>query len=515
MRLVRTSAILTVVVLAALLLMSAVPAQSAPAADGSLADPGFEAFTKSNVEPGWNGVPNGWTPWWNQVGDGGCPSEPSTNYFKPNIEQEMHGTHVHGGSSSARVWVGYHVDDAGLYQQVSATAGTTYQFSAWAFLWSTSNPVVDSPSDGDTMTFQVGLSPSGGTDPGSATWSGGENTMDHFAQQSVSAVATSGTITVFVRTTSQYCVARNDAFFDDAALVATATGPAPAAPGAKPTPVPSGDWGVTNGTIVTSTPAADGSITHTVGPGQTCIGIALAYNVDYDTFLKLNSLSNATCKFIYVGQKLVIKPAGSSGTSGSGAASTPAGNKATQTAAAAAAAQATDAATDEATQVAAASQTGTVCVLGYDDKNNNGLREPTEPNLAGMTFTVTGPSGPVANHTTDTSPEPYCFTQLAAGNYTIQWTGDGLTPSAGQSASWQVTVSAGSSASHNFGAVSGDSASSGTPGSTGSTAATGSTSPSSGPPTWLIALIGAFGVILFMGGLGVAGYFLLLRRTNI
>src|SRR5215470_5164426 len=129
MRLVRTSAILTTVVTAALLLMSAFPAQGAPSADGSLQDPSFEAFKKSNVEPGWNGVAEGWTPWFKEKGNGNCPDEPSTNYFKPNYEQEMHGTHVHGGQSSARMWQGFHVFDGGYYQTVAATPGTTYQFS--------------------------------------------------------------------------------------------------------------------------------------------------------------------------------------------------------------------------------------------------------------------------------------------------------------------------------------------------------------------------------------------------
>jgi hypothetical protein len=328
--------------------------------------------------------------------------------------------------------------------------------------------------------------------------------MDKFFQQTVSATATGDKITVFVRATSQYCVARNDAFFDDASLTATGTGPAPgatAAPGAKPTKVPSGNWGATAGSIVTVTPGPDGSIVHTVGPGQTCIGIATAYDVDYDTFLKLNNLTNATCRFISVGLKLTIKPAGAGGGGDTGGGS---GKKPTKTPAG----PSTEAATAEATsQVADVPQTGTVCVLGYEDKNGNGLREPTETNLAGMTFTVNGSNGqPVANYTTDGSPEPHCFAQLPAGSYTIKWEGEGLSPSAGQPQTWPVTVTAGSSASHTFGALTSGSSSPGT---------TKDPTPSTGLPTWAIALIGAFGVILFMGGLGVAGYFLLLRRTNI
>src|SRR5512140_958542 len=109
MRWVRTSAIIITVMMAALLLVSAPPVLGAPSSDGTLNNAGFEAFTKSTTEPDWNGVADGWTPWWNEAGEGHCPTEPSTNYFKPKLEQEMHGTHVHGGQSSARMYVSFHV----------------------------------------------------------------------------------------------------------------------------------------------------------------------------------------------------------------------------------------------------------------------------------------------------------------------------------------------------------------------------------------------------------------------
>jgi hypothetical protein len=400
--------------------------------------------------------------------------------------------------------------DAGYYQQVAATPGTTYQFSAWALLWEIDqmkDAVPDNPSDAQTIIFQVGIDPAGGTSYGAAHWSGGGNTTDKFFQQTVSAVATGGQISVWVRATSQYCVARNDAFIDDTSLAATATGPAPAPPGSTskpPTPKPSGDWGVTAGSIVTATPGPDGSLIHTVGPGQTCIGIATAYNIGLDVLEKQNNLTNATCKFISVGLKLIIKPAGSVAPGGAVTepATVAAGGAGT---AAPAATEQTGGAPTEAA-VANAQTTGTVCLLGYDDKNGNGIREPTETKLAGMTFTISAPTGPIANYTTDGVAEPHCFAQLQPGSYTVNWKGDGLTPSGDQN--WSVTVTAGSTGSHEFGAKSSTTAT-----ATGG----GSTSGPSGGglPTWAIALIGAFGVILFMGGLGVAGYFLLLRRTSV
>jgi LysM repeat protein len=505
MRLVRISATIITLATLAALLVSAPLAYGAPSADGQLQNPGFESgFTKSSVEPGWNGVPNGWTPWFHEKNEGHCDTEPSDAWFKPNFEEEMHPTHVHGGISSARMWVGYHVMDGGLYQTVAATAGSTYQFSAYANQWTTNDPIVDTPSDGNT-TFQVGIDPAGGTSPAGAKWSGGSSTMDTFVQESASAVATGASITVFLRSTSSYCVARNDVFFDDASLAATATGPAPTSasnPGKPPTPKPPSNWGVPAGSIVTATPQADGSIVHTVHSGESCDGIAVTYGVTRQDILKLNNLSS--CSIISVGQKLIIKPAGSVSPGGS---DTSGGTTGGDTADGGATQEATEAAT--APEVAAAQTTGTICVMGYDDKNGNGIREPAESKLAGMTFTVSAATGPVANYTTDGVAEPHCFAQLEPGSYTVKWDGGGLTPSGDQT--WSVNLTAGSTASREFGAMSGTDSATGGTGTKGAVDSGGST----GLPTWAIALIGAFGVILFMGGLGVAGYFLLLRRTNI
>jgi hypothetical protein len=249
-----------------------------------------------------------------------------------------------------------------------------------------------------------------------------------------------------------------------------------------------------------------------VGPGQSCIGIATAYNIALADLEKQNNLTNATCRFISVGMKLTIAPAGSaapgSAASPGGSTTQSAGTGAgTGTPGAGSTQQGTAAPT--AAAVANVQTTGTICVMGYDDKNGNGIREPAESKLAGMTFTVSTATGPVANYTTDGVAEPHCFAQLQAGSYTVKWEGAGLTATGDQN--WSVDLTAGSTASREFGAKSGGETTDST--KTGNTG-TGGT-PVTGLPTWAIALIGAFGVILFMGGLGVAGYFLLLRRTSV
>jgi hypothetical protein len=81
-----------------------------------------------------------------------------------------------------------------------------------------------------------------------------------------------------------------------------------------------------------------------------------------------------------------------------------------------------------AAQAAPAAQQGTgqICVLAFDDQDGNGKREPDEPLLAGMSFTLADDAGVVKrSYKTDGVSEPYCFGSLAAGAYTVQARGAG------------------------------------------------------------------------------------------
>lgn len=79
-----------------------------------------------------------------------------------------------------------------------------------------------------------------------------------------------------------------------------AANPATAAPPAGTLPAPV-SW-------QTSTPAEDGSIIHVVRYGETLWSIAIAYGVTIDDIRRLNGLA-ADSTLIYVGQKLIIRPA--------------------------------------------------------------------------------------------------------------------------------------------------------------------------------------------------------------
>jgi hypothetical protein len=133
---------------------------------------------------------------------------------------EAHPTHVMGGTYSARAWQSYNTCEMGFYQQVSVTSGKIYLFTAHGFSWSTGNPVVDSPSQGN-MTMRIGIDPKGGTDPlsSSIAWSAANTTMDAFVELQVAATAKSSTITVVLRSVPDWGLARSDTFWDETSLL--------------------------------------------------------------------------------------------------------------------------------------------------------------------------------------------------------------------------------------------------------------------------------------------------------
>jgi len=76
--------------------------------------------------------------------------------------------------------------------------------------------------------------------------------------------------------------------------------------GGTPVPfIPPSTYRTPIATMVPNTPNADGSIIYIVQPGDTALGIALAYDISLDEFLALNGLSGKSV--IYPNQHIVIR----------------------------------------------------------------------------------------------------------------------------------------------------------------------------------------------------------------
>ncbi len=282
-----------------------------------LQDPGFEGPYVNRGRATLN-TPAAW-PIWLQDGPHGYDWQNRAD--KVTAFPHNNGPEVHSGGASLNLDGGYTTFTAAVYQQVNVQPNTNLTGSAWARLKTCDIPkgFDNCGSAVESGAFvRVGIDPNGGTDPNSPSivWSGNIMPHDTWLQATVSATSAGSVVTLFLYVTQQWPSDLNKVWFDDASLVVGgAGGSVPGQPGVPPTarPVP------TAFIAIVQPPRADGSIIHTVQPGDTLTGISTAYGVSIDTIMQLNQLRSS--RYIFIGEELLIKPAGSA-SSGSGASST-------------------------------------------------------------------------------------------------------------------------------------------------------------------------------------------------
>lgn len=465
------------------------PVLGAPAGqDNLLTNPGFEG-----------GSLDGWSTW-AVTADRGDTGERCETWQNPQVGAARG---ARSGSYAARFATTFASFNAGLIQQVSATPGTTYRFTIYAQAVSKAG---GSTSSDEFTNVWVGIDPTGGTDAsaGSITWSGAASPMDGYGALSVEATASGEQITVFTRSVPNWCMEVNEVYWDDASLTAVGSG----STGGDDT---GGDQPASSGGYVLATPDASGRIIHTVQAGDTLSGIAFRYGVSVDQIRQLNNL---TSDIVQLDSQLIITAGDEPvATSEPATESTAPPDEATE-AAEEGITPSPDSEPAEAAEVAeeptgepaeeAAGGVGTVCIMGYEDANANGIRDPEEGKVAGITFTLNLGGELLSRYTTDGVSEPYCFADLAAGSYMVGWTGNAFEPTTEQS--WNVEVEDGAIISHEFGVQAA--------GEMGEEAAEVENA-NGGLPPWAIALLGALGIIILLGGAGAAVYFFVIRRQEI
>jgi len=228
-----------------------------------------------------------------------------------------------------------------------------------------------------------------------------------------------------------------------------------------------------NAQVLYFTPTADasGAIYYIVKSSETCDGIALTNNIPVDTLRTLNGLTFDQCRFLQVGQKLLLGTVPT-------AVITP-GPSPTPT---------SILPTPEPVK-----GTGTICIFLYDDVNGNAMAEDEEvegTGLAGGQVSVSHQGGEYSNiATTLGNGEAVCFEDIPEGRYAISIAiPDGYNPTSNQNVT--VQLKAGDTSHINFSAQ-----------VSGQTRAQQEERAESGS-----VLIAVFGGLIILAGIGIGLY---------
>ncbi|MEJ2150767.1 MAG: LysM peptidoglycan-binding domain-containing protein [Chloroflexota bacterium] len=506
---------LTVPLLAAagLLALFGVAPQPAAAQSGNiLNNPSFEQpFELHQAADGGGFVAHGWEPWW--YNDAGAEFD-GPEFKQANIAVDPN--RVRSGEDAQQYFRPWARHQAGVYQQVPVASGSLLRFTVYGHAWSTFCKEKDDHLDCDPedsyhgevnpITMKIGIDPLGGTDPFSPNivWGEEKTVYDHYDLFSVDATSQAGQVTVFVYSMPLYAAPVVNVYWDDASLVVLQEGvaqeeeqqeaPPAAAPASNDTGSPS-----TVGSVERQPVSEDGVQRHTVRSGETLGGIAFAYGVLTQTLRDLNDLSTDT---VYVGQVLIVDPN----------AGAPAEEPTEEPTEEPEATPEPQAAEDVAEQPPTM---GEICLLMFEDANQDGLRDSAEGLLSGGMLNITGVVSD--SYMTDGASEPHCFGDLDSGDYEVTveapegyaLTGLSQVPVT-LSGGGEVTLSFGASPDDGGGAGEQVSADSGEAGEAGEAGLAGSRRGFGLGTIITVAAIG--GVILLAVGGGVFAYFMVYRR---
>lgn len=500
------------------------------AQENLLSDPGFEGNYTGRGRADFN-FPEAWGGWW-------IDQPRSTEWM--NIEPIAYphtGGFKRSGNKSQSISRGYGTFTAAVYQSVqNVPAGTQLRASVYYFLENVSE---------SNSQVRIGIGNNTGNNPTASgiVWSGWGTTVQSWNQISVDAVAAGGEVTVYIYATQTWPNDPNAVYLDDASLVAIGTGAVPTA----------SNGGTTGGVVAAPTtpplasvsgPVAqfvqpqrageDGVIVHVVQSGDTLAAISVAYGVPASEILALNGLADG--RLLQVGQRLIIQtPEARPETVNETTSDTEAPTSEIVAVVQESTVEPSATSTPEPTAIPVtptipptapvisaeterqnpANLEPRVCVLLYEDTNQNRILEGGEIALAGGMIRIEDSTGTVVAERETTGEEPFCFDILPPGDYTAIASAPsnyGLTTPP----RLLVRVRAGAGSNLSFGAALGFAvASAPTPDATIESPVTvaDTTSDAGNPIENILAISGliVFGLagIILVGGLGIS---VLMRR---
>lgn len=272
-----------------------------------LQDPGFEGEYTNRGRADLN-VPAPWGLWFTE--------SPRGQYWQnlPPVAFPHNGPdpNPHSGGRAFNFNKGFGTFTAAIYQQVSVPEDENVTGSAWAWLH-TCNIPENADKCGSAVEsgayVRIGIDPNGGTNPydSDVVWSPTAAPHDRWEQLTVSATSTGTTVTLFLFTTQEWPSELNTMFWDDASLSIGGAGGVAVNPQGTPAATVAPTAPPFVGFVVPQQPQADGSIIHTVQPGDTIDSIAVAYGLTRTELLALNPLANP--RIIQIGQQLLVREA--------------------------------------------------------------------------------------------------------------------------------------------------------------------------------------------------------------
>ncbi len=527
-------------------------ASSVNAQENLIANPGFEGDYVGRGRFDFS-TPAEWNGWYT--------NSPSTEEWMNTdpIAFPHTGSIKRGGDRSQNIGRGDGTFTAAIYQQIQGIpAGTILRATVWGFIENTG---------GKGAQIRVGIGNGVGGNPFGAgiVWSGWHSTVDSWIQPTVDATATGGEVTIFLYATQQWPSDPNNVYWDDASLTAVGTGEVPDQTDGGSSD--GGDDSEGGEPVVVAPPVNvapfvaaqgsgdDGSVVHTIQPGDTLAAIAVAYGVPVAEILSLNNIDNPG--MITIGQQIIIRPPDeSTGDDETGVEGETVDPESTEEADVEPDVTEEPAAEDVATEepdedvpsptpsptvpvstpteappapvvsVASgnvhpvadpAALASVVCALMFEDTNLNRIHEDGEGLLPGGMMTLSIDGADVGNAETDGVSEPLCFEELAAGDYIIAAGapgGYGLTTPR----QYRLSVSPGTRVNVAFGAATGVEESVAPPADSADTTGTNEATDvqeeplSTAEQLFEISGLLAFGLaaIVLIGGLGIS--FALRRR---
>jgi LysM repeat protein len=221
---------------------------------------------------------------------------PHTADFKKGSQSQNIGRD--GGTFTAGVW--QRVDNVAAGTALTATMSVYME---------------NGPNTGARVRLGIGSDTVDPVNP-AITWGSFNTNANSWQTVSVSAIATGGSVTVFLYATQDYPngpTGANQIYLEDASLVVTGTGAVPTAgsPGDPVVPVvPTTPPQIYAPSVSAQDTDTSDGVKHTVQPGDTLAAIAIAYGTTVSRLRELNGLQQSA--FLNIGQVLVVAEAPSS-----------------------------------------------------------------------------------------------------------------------------------------------------------------------------------------------------------